>query len=82
MVNLNGHETGNGGYRQGELTAHQDLLYSEANPLRFEQEMIRAASGRRKWLRKRSRCYPYSYSQLGSGPLLKFKCAIGPDLFP
>ena len=28
-VNLNGHETGNGGNSQGEPTASRDLLYSE-----------------------------------------------------
>ena len=28
MVNLNGHEAGNGGYRQGEPKATTPLLYS------------------------------------------------------
>ena len=31
MVNLNGHETGNGGNSQGEPTASRDLLYSEVH---------------------------------------------------
>ncbi len=29
MVELNGHEAGNGGHSQGRPTAHRDLLYSE-----------------------------------------------------
>jgi hypothetical protein len=29
MVDLNGHEAGNGGYSQGRPTARQVLLYSE-----------------------------------------------------
>jgi hypothetical protein len=29
MVDLNGHEAGNGGHSQGKPTAYRDLLYSE-----------------------------------------------------
>jgi hypothetical protein len=29
MVDLNGHDAGNGGYSQGRPTTHRDLLYSE-----------------------------------------------------
>jgi hypothetical protein len=29
MVDLNGHEAGNGGHSQGRPSAHRDLLYSE-----------------------------------------------------
>ena len=29
MVDLNGHEAGNGGHSQGRPTAHQPLFYSE-----------------------------------------------------
>jgi len=31
MVDLNGHEAGNGGYSQGTPTAHQPLSYSETS---------------------------------------------------
>jgi hypothetical protein len=34
MVDLNGHEAGNGGYGQGRSTARQVLLYSERCPVR------------------------------------------------
>ena len=33
MVDLNGHEAGNGGYSQGRPTARQVLLYSERRPV-------------------------------------------------
>jgi hypothetical protein len=33
MVDLNGHEAGNGGYSQGTPTAHRVLLYSESEAL-------------------------------------------------
>jgi hypothetical protein len=33
MVDLNGHEAGNGGYSQGTPTAHRVLLYSESEDL-------------------------------------------------
>src|SRR5271167_399238 len=36
-VNLNGHETGNGGNSQGEPTASRDLLYSESQALASAQ---------------------------------------------
>jgi hypothetical protein len=35
MVDLNGHEAGNGGYSQGTPTAHRHLSYSERCPVRF-----------------------------------------------
>jgi hypothetical protein len=31
MVDLNGHEAGNGGYSQGTPTAHRPLSYSEVD---------------------------------------------------
>jgi len=31
MVNLNGHEAGNGGYSQGTPTARRAFLYSETD---------------------------------------------------
>jgi hypothetical protein len=33
MVDLNGHEVGNGGYSQGTPTAHRHLSYSERCPV-------------------------------------------------
>jgi hypothetical protein len=33
MVDLNGHEAGNGGYSQGTPTAHRLLSYSERCPI-------------------------------------------------
>ena len=33
MVDLNGHEAGNGGYSQGRPTARRALLYSERCPV-------------------------------------------------
>jgi hypothetical protein len=33
MVDLNGHEAGNGGYSQGRPTARRVLLYSERCPI-------------------------------------------------
>jgi hypothetical protein len=33
MVNLNGHEAGNGGHSQGTPTAYRELLYSERGDL-------------------------------------------------
>jgi hypothetical protein len=33
MVDLNGHEVGNGGYSQGRPTARRVLLYSERCPI-------------------------------------------------
>jgi len=33
MVDLNGHEAGNGGYSQGRPTARRVLLYSERCPV-------------------------------------------------
>ena len=33
MVDLNGHEAGNGGYSQGTPTAHRHLSYSERCPV-------------------------------------------------
>ena len=33
MVDLNGHEAGNGGYSQGTPTAHRPLFYSERCPV-------------------------------------------------
>ena len=33
MVDLNGHEAGNGGYSQGTPTAHWHLSYSERCPV-------------------------------------------------
>jgi hypothetical protein len=33
MVDLNGHEAGNGGYGQGRSTARRVLLYSERCPV-------------------------------------------------
>lgn len=35
MVDLYGHEPGNGGHSQGRPTAHRDLLYSERRLLTF-----------------------------------------------
>ena len=34
MVNLHGHEAGNGGHRQGIPTAHRPLSYSDMKPVR------------------------------------------------
>src|SRR5437879_2654330 len=39
MVDLNGHEAGNGGNSQGRPTAHRDLLYSERDAI-FRQLSI------------------------------------------
>src|SRR5437879_4450283 len=37
MVDLNGHEAGNGGYSQGTPTAHRPLSYSERCPVSVYQ---------------------------------------------
>jgi hypothetical protein len=44
MVNLNGHEAGNGGYSQGTPTARRAFLYSE---LFSQKQDFRAEGGMR-----------------------------------
>jgi hypothetical protein len=41
MVDLNGHEAGNGGHSQGTPTAHRPLFYSERCPV-TNRELVRA----------------------------------------
>jgi hypothetical protein len=49
MVDLNGHEAGNGGHSQGMPKAHRPLSYSERFPtlqkLLVRTGLLRAASG-------------------------------------
>jgi hypothetical protein len=40
MVNLNGHETGNSGYSQGEPKATTPLLYSAKAVARYQRKVI------------------------------------------
>jgi hypothetical protein len=40
MVDLNGHEAGNGGHGQGRSTARRVLLYSERCPVSVNQASI------------------------------------------
>jgi hypothetical protein len=54
MVDLNGHEAGNGGYSQGKPTARRVLLYSERCPVTaFERSRPAADASREadgRWL--------------------------------
>ena len=45
MVDVNGHEAGNGGYSQGSPTARQVLLYSERCLVTVEVESTVKADG-------------------------------------
>jgi hypothetical protein len=46
MVDLNGHEAGNGGHGQGIPTAYRELLYSERGDVTTTIEVLRRGDTR------------------------------------
>ena len=78
MVDLYGHEPGNGGHSQGRPTAHRDLLYSErwrfCDKAFSRKQKLSLSSGRllTLWMMRKYR----DFGRLSSTSVIQTSCAM------